>query len=94
LPVPELAWILLCFLVALLLVAASAAVTPGTAISAVAQIANVASRIADFIMRLSCDGNLDRCLSVSPRAGTNIPGWSRKCDGPVDLTPVVVDLPR
>jgi len=94
LPVPELAWILLCFLVALLLVAASAGVTTGTAISAVAQIANVASRIANFIMRFSCDGNLDRCLSVSPRAGANIPGGSRKCDGPVALTPVAVDLPR
>jgi hypothetical protein len=69
-------WILLCFLTALLLlVAALAGVTIGTAISAVAQIASVASRIANFIMRLSCNGNLDRCLSVSPRARTNIPGW-------------------
>jgi hypothetical protein len=84
---PGLVWILLCFLVALLLlVAASADVTIGTAISAVAQIADVASRIANFIMRLSCDGNLNRCLSMSPRAGTNIPGRSRKCDRPFALT--------
>jgi hypothetical protein len=91
---PELAWILLCFLVALLLVAALADVTAGTATSAAAQIANVANRIANFIMRLSCDGNLDRCLSMSPRTEANIPGWSRKCDGPVALTRLAVDLPR